>query len=172
MNKKFLSLLAVGAITTSMFSGVVANAAGVEGSKDVQVTYNNQNAIPDPDNPGAPQWQVAIPSGINFTEDKKTADVGIELQNADGTEYTGEAINVDVSVASKNGYELRKGGSEVSYDLSYGTKTMQKQVGTKEKIATLSESKKTEDGLARLSDDVATELGNHTDTLTYTVQKQ
>lgn len=172
MNKKFLSLLAVGAITTSMFSGVVANATGVEGSKDVQVTYNNQNSITDPDNPGAPKWQVSIPSGINFTEDKKAADVGIELQNVDGTIYTGGAINVDVSVESKNGYELKKGGSKVSYDLSYGTKTMQKQVATKEKIATLSESKKTEDGLAKLSNDVAIELGNHTDTLTYTVQKQ
>lgn len=172
MNKKFLSLLAVGAITTSMLSGVVANAApGVGGSKDVQVTYNNQNSIPDPDNPGAPQWQVAIPSGINFTEDKKTVDVGIELQNPDGETYNGGELNVKVSVASENSYKLNKGGSSVGYDLSYGSNTMEKNSNSQE-ITVLSNTDTSEDGLARLSDDVASELGKHTDKLTYTVQKQ
>ncbi|MGX4601424.1 hypothetical protein [Faecalimicrobium sp. JNUCC 81] len=169
MNKKIFSLLAVGAITTSMLSGVVASAA--EGSKDINVTYNNQTVIVDPDNPGAPEWQVAIPSGINFTEDKKTADVGIELQNPDGTEYSGATINVDVSVASKNGYELKKGASTVGYKVAYGSKTMAKGTA-KELITTLSDTVKAQDGQARLSDDVATVLGTHTDTLTYTVEKQ
>lgn len=171
MNKKVLSLLAVGAITTSMLSGVVANAA--TGSKDVEVTYNNQNVITDPDNPGSPEWQVAIPSGINFTEDKKTADVGIELQNPDGTTYDGGTLSVQVSVQSENGYKLKKGmSSEVGYDLSYGDKTMVKQAATDEEIAILSESSTSKAGLAKLSDDVATELGKHTDKLTYTVEKQ
>lgn len=171
MNKKFLSLLAVGAITTSMLSGVVANAA--TGSKDVQVTYNNQNVIPDPDNPGAPQWQVAIPSGINFSESKKTADVGIELQNPDGTVYDQlDNLNVQVSVQSEKGYKLVKNTSEVGYDLSYGDKTMAKAVATDEEIAILSKAEVSKAGLARLSDDVAKELGKHTDKLTYTVEKQ
>ncbi|CEP94822.1 Uncharacterised protein [[Clostridium] sordellii] len=168
MNKKVLSLLAVGAITTSMLSGVVANAA--TGSKNVEVTYNNQSVITDPDNPGAPQWQVAIPSGINFAEDKKTADVSVELQNVDGTSYTGSEINVDVTVASANEYKLKKNSSEVKYEVAYGEKIMsQSEIA----VGTLNTSTKKIDGLATLGDkEVATELGTHTDTLTYTVQKQ
>ncbi|GAA0705375.1 hypothetical protein GCM10008904_13150 [Paraclostridium ghonii] len=172
MNKKMLSLVAAGAITITAMSGGVASAAGVEGSKDVNVTYNNQNSITDPDNPGSPEWQVAIPSGINFTDTKKTVDTSIELQNPDGSTYSGDELEVNVSVASENGYKLTKGSSSVGYTLSYGSKTMNKDSGVKEQISTLTETSTKEAGQARLSDDVATELGNHIDKLTYTVQKQ
>lgn len=172
MNKKIFSLLAVGAITTSIFSGVIANAA-TPGDKDVQVTYNNQNVITDPDNPGAPQWQVAIPSGINFTEDKKTADVSVELQKMDGNPYTDAGLNVAVKIKSKNSYALKKNNSNstLDYTVSYGDKTMVKNDQVQD-IGTLNDSENKKSGLAKLSDGVATELGNHTDTLTYTVEKQ
>lgn len=169
MNKKILSLVAAGAITITAMSGGVASAAGVEGSKDVNVTYNNQNVITDPDNPGNPEWQVAIPSGINFTDTNKVVDTTIELQNPDGSVYSGDALNVDVSVASQNDYKLIKGASSVGYTLGYGSKTMTTADQT---IGTLSDTKTSEAGQARLGDDVATELGNHIDKLTYTVQKQ
>lgn len=169
MNKKIFSLLAAGVITTSMLSGVVANAA--TGTKDVDVTYNNQKVITDPDNPNGPQWQVAIPSGINFTDDKKEVDASIELQDVDGSEYSGSAIKVNVSVESENGYKLKKGvSSEVGYDLAYD-KVMDKQAATAEQITQLTETNKSKKGLATLSDDVASELGKHTDKLTYTVEK-
>ena len=168
MNKKIFSLLATGVITTSMISGVVANAA--TGSKDVQVTYNNQSVITDPDNPGAPEWQVAIPSGINFSEDKKTADVSVELQNIDGTEFSGSGVNVDVTVSSENDYKLKKNSSEVKYSVAYGEKVMS---SIETEVGTLGDSTKRIDGLATLGDkEVATELGLHTDKLTYTVEKQ
>lgn len=172
MNKKILSLLAVGAITTSMLSGVVANAtAGVESGKNVEVTYNNQNVITDPDNPGAPQWQVAIPSGINFTEDKKIADISVELQDMNGDAYTSSGLNVKVGIASENGYKLKKGVSEVSYKVAYD-EVITGTASQKTDIGTLNSSKNKIDGLATLGEEVATELGKHVDTLTYTVQKQ
>lgn len=175
MNKKVLSLLAVGAITTSMFSGVVANATTATGGKNVEVTYNNQNTVTDPDNPGAPQWQVAIPSGINFTEDKKTVDVGIELQNMEGESITSQSdLSVNVKIKSQNGYTLKKGGSSsVGYSVAYGSKTMEKQANTDEVIGNLvgNVGENKIDGVATLGSDVATELGRHVDTLTYTVQK-
>lgn len=171
MNKKFLSLLAVGAITTSMLSGVVANASpGNESGKNVQVTYNNQTTITDPDQPGDPQWQVAIPSGINFTEDKKKVDVSVSIQDIEGNPYTGGS-SVNVKVKSLGDYKLKtSGSSEVGYKLAYNDKVM---VNTSaEEVGTLSNSNQTIKGLATLGDDVATELGNHVDVLTYTVQKQ
>lgn len=171
MNKKVLSLLAVGAITTSMLSGVVANATTATGGKNVEVTYNNQNVITDPDNPGAPQWQVAIPSGINFTEDKKTADVSVELQNMEGDPYTSGDLKVNVKVKSANSYELVKDSSRVGYKLAYGDTVMTKNALDQE-VGTLTNVQQKKEGLATLGDDVATELGKHVDTLTYTVQKQ
>lgn len=171
MNKKILSLLAVGAITTSMFSGVVASAEsyGAHSEKAVEVTYNNQNSIIDPDNPSNPNWQVAIPSGVNFTETVKNINVGVELQDAKGDPYTG-GDSVIVAVKSENGYKLKKNSSEIGYTLAYGSATMS-GAGKYQEIATLTAKNLKIDGSARLSDDVATELGKHTDTLTYAVAK-
>lgn len=173
MNKKVFSLLAAGAITTSMLSGVVANATTASSGKNVEVTYNNQTTITDPDNPGAPQWQVAIPSGINFTEDKKTADVSIELQDMEGEANQDSGLKVDVKVKSKNGYELKKGmSSTVGYKLAYGEKTMEKNTDEQVIGTLVGQTSPKKAGLATLGDDVATEIGKHVDTLTYTVQKQ
>lgn len=169
MNKKVLSLLAVGAITTSMLSGVVANATTASSGKNVEVTYNNQNSITDPDQPGDPQWQVAIPSGINFTEDKKSVDVSVSIQNMEGEAYVGEDT-VKVKVKSANDYKLKKGSSEVGYKVAYADKIMTNS--TSEEVGDLSSSNQIIKGSATLGDDVATELGNHVDVLTYTVQKQ
>lgn len=175
MNKKFLSLLTIGAITTSMFSGVVANAATASSGKNVEVTYNNQNVVTDPDNPGAPQWQVSIPSGVNFTEDKKIVDVSVELQDMSGVAITSQDnLSVNVKIKSQNGYALKKGSSSsVGYSVAYGNKTMQKQANTDEAIGDLvgKDGENKINGLATLGADVATELGKHVDTLTYTIQK-
>ncbi|WP_415344474.1 hypothetical protein [Clostridium perfringens] len=168
MNKKVFSLLAAGAITTSMLSGVVAHAApGAEDSKNIEVTYDNQTVVTDPDHPTDPQWQVAIPSGINFTDDRREVKADVELQNQNGGAYTGDA-QVKVSVSSQNEYKLVKGLSKVDYTLGYGSKTMTNGDG---EIATLTQSSTKSEGKAKLGDtNKATEVGQHTDTLTYTVQ--
>ncbi|BDU80847.1 hypothetical protein [Clostridium perfringens] len=168
MNKKVFSLLAAGAITTSMLSGVVAHAAGVESPKSIDVTYDNQTVITDPDNPTAPEWQVAIPSGIHFTDDKTEMKADVALQNANGGEYAGTA-QVKVKVESQNDYKLTKGSSEASYTLGYGNKTMSR---SETEIGTLTSSNKEVAGLAKLGDTSrVNELGQHKDKLTYKVQK-
>lgn len=168
MNKKVFSLLAAGAITTSMLSGVVAHAAGAESPKSIDVTYDNQTVITDPDNPTAPEWQVAIPSGIHFTDDKTEMKADVELQDANGGAYAG-AAQVKVKVESQNNYKLKKGSSEASYTLGYGGTTMSDVVT---EIGTLTNSNQKVAGTAKLGDtSKVNELGQHKDTLTYKVQK-
>ncbi len=168
MNKKIFSLLAAGAITTSMLSGVVAHAApGTEKDKAIEVTYDNQTVITDPDNPTDPQWQVAIPSGINFTDDRREVKADVELQDAKGGAYTGDA-QVKVSVTSQNEYKLTRGLSKIDYTLGYGSKTM---TNGDAEIGTLTQGSAKSEGKAKLGDtNKATEIGQHTDTLTYRVQ--
>lgn len=168
MNKKIFSLLAAGAITTSMLSGVVAHAA-TPGDKTVDVTYNNQTVIPDPDNPDSADWQVAIPSGINFTDNRREVKTDVELQNGQGGQYSGSA-QVSVSVKSKNEYKLKKSNSEIDYKLTYAGQVMENT--NHENVGTLTENGAKVEGTAKLGDtNNATEVGQHTDKLTYTVQQ-
>lgn len=165
MKKKILAL-AICAASTSMLSGVTAFAA--TGTHNVPVTYDASTSIPDPDHPGAPTYQVVIPSAVTFTKVGEAVDASIAIKDgADKTQdYTGND-NVNVKVTSTNGYKVKNGSDELSYTLSYGSKTM---TGTNaQDVATLSSTKKDEKGQATLKD-AATKTGVYTDTLTYTVE--
>ncbi|MBY0757208.1 hypothetical protein K5V21_17390 [Clostridium sardiniense] len=163
MKKKILAL-AICAASTSMLSGVTAFAA--TGSQTVPVTYDASTSIPDPDNPGAPTYQVVIPSAISFTEVNKPVDASVSLtEGADkNTAYTGES-KVNVTVASANGYkvQLADDTDKLDYTLAYGANTNNATVGQ------LTKTNTTIKGQALLKQ-AATKTGVHTDTLTYTVE--
>ena len=166
--KKRIIALAICAASTSMLSGVTAFAA--TGDRAVPVTYDASTSIPDPDNPGAPTYQVVIPSAISFTEVDKAVDAAVSIASgADSSkDYTGGA-NVKVKVASTNGYEVKLADNTdaLNYTLSYGSKTM---TGTAaQELGTLSTSNKKIEGQAVLKQ-AAKKTGVHTDTLTYTVE--
>ncbi|WP_430601477.1 hypothetical protein IGJ01_000948 [Enterococcus sp. AZ089] len=170
MKKILLSTLAIGAILSSVAVPSVVSAA-TPGEKDVKVIYSNQNTIPDPDNPGDPQWQVAIPSAVSFNEERKKVDVTVELQDMDGNQHTDSSLNVGVKLASTNGYKLTKDDAEIDYQVGYGSKVMTTgdvEVGT---LTGGSDTTAKIPGLATLTG-TTNKVGQFTDTLTYTVQKQ
>ena len=168
--KKRIIALAICAASTSMLSGVTAFAT--TGSKTVPVTYNASTSIPDPNNPGAPTYQVVIPSAISFTEVNKPVDASVSI--TDGTDkatpYKGNDT-VKVQVKSTNGYKVKlaDGSDELNYSLAYGANTMA-GVNTNQEVGQLTKTKTSIKGQATLKD-AATKTGVHTDTLTYTVEK-
>ena len=165
MKKKILAL-AICAASTSMLSGVTAFAA--TGTQTVPVTYDASTSIPDPDNPGAPTYQVIIPSAVTFTKVGEAVDASIAIKNgADKTQDYAGSDNVNVKVASTNGYKVKNGSDELAYTLAYGSKTM--TGNTAQDVATLNSTNKNVTGQATLKD-AATKTGVYTDTLTYTVE--
>lgn len=163
MNKKnlSLSLLAVGLLLPSALAPVAAK----EGTGTTPVTYDNRNYIPDPENPDSPEWAVAIPTSINFTDDNKEIDASVELVTR-GPNGKLPTDSVKVSVQSANGYKLKNGVEEISYKLTYDATL---SGTTKSDIAILTSSATKKTGTAILGSEVAKTRGAYTDRLTYTI---
>lgn len=168
MKKKLIALAIGASAATTLFSGVQAFALGLEGSKSVPVTYDSSTSIPDPDNPTNPTYQVVIPSAITFTEVNKPVDASVSIKDGQDKSkpYVG-SDTVKVSVSSQNNYKVTMNGSndDLNYNLSYGAHTNDGSIGN------LTQNNAEIKGQAVLKDP-ATKVGNHTDTLTYTVQTQ
>ena len=168
--------LVMGLATAMAFtmSGVSAFAA-TTGDKEVPVTYDNRNIIPDPENPGeTAQWGVSVPTAIVFTVTAKTKMADVELMGINGGKLSdlSDTFEVEVKTKSKNGMKLyldAAGKDDVAYTLAYGGTSL---TGTTEsKIATLMKTpdKAKQAGTATLTG-TATKLGSHIDTLTYTIE--
>lgn len=162
--KLFSGALAVAMVGTMVATPVFAK----EKSDTTPVSYNNVKQIPDPENPDNPDWAVTIPSSITFTDDIKEVDASVELVSVNNASITGVS-DVKVSVRSQNGYKLELAGKAdpVAYTLQYDSVL---SGSSDTEIASLSgtpgSTKK--EGTAKLVG-TATQSGDHTDVLTYTV---
>lgn len=131
-----------------------------------EVSYDNTNSVPDPDNPDNPDWAVKIPSSVVFTDANSSINVDVELISVNGG--TLPTTDIKVTVASKNNYMLQMTGvdtDDVSYILQYGGTSMS---STNTTVGTLKDSNTKATGTARLAG-TAKKTGAHTDTLTYTI---
>lgn len=162
---KAKKVIAMAMVMTMGLSMTTLGVSAADSTGTTNVSYNNQNEIPnpDPDDPTAPEWMVAIPSSIVFTDDNKEIDASVEL-----VKKTGMPVNpVTVSVESQNAYNLQltDNSDPVSYALSYGGKLMTSSV---KDVASLTEAAPKQEGTAKLTGK-ATKAGVHTDVLTYKV---
>lgn len=162
--KLFLSALTIGLV----IPGMAATASAKDGTGSTPVTYENRNYIPDPDDPDSPEWAVAIPSAINFTDDNKKIDASVELVQLNGGALP--TSDVTVTVKSAEGYKLKssvKPEEALSYKLMYGGKEMSASEMT---VAVFtSGGDKRQEGTALLGNDKASFKDTYKDTLTYTV---
>lgn len=179
MKKQFVMGLAAAMAFGVAMGGVSSvHAATGEDSRDVPVTYDNRNVIPDPDQPaGSEDWAVAVPSSIVFTDDNKTrTNVGVELigyngSSLDDVELAHPGLSVNVKTQSTNGMTLNLGTDKVAYTLTYGPEASKIEVTgkTDTEIADLTVAAPKKDGKAVMTG-TATQMGVHTDTLNYTIQ--
>lgn len=170
-----LSFTAMAAIigTTTLFGNVSALAANpVE--KEVPVSYNNTQLIPDPGNPTDPKWGVSIPTAISFKDNATAVQIPVQLYSInqgtpskDVSQLNG--LTVDISIESLNAYKLQEtlnnNGEELSYTVAYDT-----QINTNGVIARLSQNNPVQPGTASL-DKQSLSVGYFTDTLTYTIEE-
>ena len=141
------------------------------GTGQTQVTYDNANDTPDPDNVDNPQWAVEIPSSINFTDDNKKIDADVKLKLVNGATSAAYPTSVEVSIKSAGGYKLTLADTTdpVAYVMQYGTVKGTLKTVTDASIGTLKPtSQETLFGQGVLKG-TATKTGNHLDTLTYTL---
>lgn len=195
---KKLKMVLTGAMAFAMMmpmamTGVNAEAESDPTSNDynskTDVSFDDRNIIPDPDNPESPDWGVQIPSTVKLTKDNVGATNGIEVNlkmvtmAVDGT-LTDDKVHV--YVASKNIYKL-KDATDTTKQLRYGigyTKsgTMGADVTITDKTTNASEYLKVAEFSGAKTDSTKAEAkgkayllqtptksGNLTDTLTYIV---
>ena len=160
---KAKKVIALAMVMTMGLSMSTLGGSAAEGTGTTEVSYNNQNEIPDPENPADPEWVVTIPSSIVFTDTNKELDASVELVEKTAL----PAGDVTVTVKSGNNYHLQLGSGDdaVSYSLTYDGKLM---TDTNIEVAVLNSSSRKKAGKAILTGN-ATKAGLHTDTLTYTV---
>lgn len=178
LNKLIAATMAL-TVAAPVLSSSIFAADGTEGSDTTEVTYNNSTIIPDPDNPTAATWGVEIPKVIAFTDKVKTisADVKLRDLSPDGNALY-PTNGVKVTVKSTNSFLLKLPGAEkddIQYTMTYkktdGDLTLARN-DSEQEIGTL---KSTDDpskvikGTATMLG-TATKTGNHSDTLTYTIQ--
>ena len=166
MKRRILSGILVAAMATAMFA---TTAFAMEDNQaETKVSYNNTNQIPDPDDPEDPQWAVEVPSSIVFTDDIKEVDATVKLVATEGGSISGvSGVNVAVASAHKYKLELAGGADPVEYTLTYSGQTANS--GT---VGTLAETTAEEISGKAVMTGTATQAGDHTDTLTYTVTKE
>lgn len=178
LNKLMATTMALAVAAPVLTSSIFA-ADGTEGTDTTEVTYNNATIIPDPDHPTTATWGVEIPKVIAFTDNVKTISADVKL-----TDLSVESIpnypagGVKVTVKSKNSFLLSLPDTEEKDDIPY-TMTYKKsgsdelklqKVNTPQEIGTLNATDtKTIKGSATMLG-TATKTGNHSDTLTYTIQ--
>lgn len=140
-----------------------ALAAGSEDQREIPVKYVNNN-------PEA-GWQVGIMPRVEFTNDKKTSNLSVELQYKNYAPHMDPNLKVKVSLKSKNAYDLKKGNKNVDYQVKYDSVMAKNDL--KQEVGILSGGLDTyrKEGIAQLVG-TATEIGHYTDTLTYYVQRQ
>lgn len=176
MNKKKITgLLLTGAMVMSTVAPMSVHAApGTQKTQEVPVSYTAGTIIPDPEAPNNPKWGVALPTAVSFNDALKTADAGVSLQKLGGATAYETGLSVEVKVKSANGYTVNDGDTvdadKVAYGLTYGTTTVNS--GTSETlIATLAADNESVTGTAELTG-TATSTKEHTDKLTYLIQRQ
>lgn len=171
--KKIKSVLLSAAALTLVapLFAVSANAADWPVNGSTPVTYDNSNSIPDPDNPGNPQYSLNIPSSIVFTDTAKSVKADVTLKKATTDVGAYPAFGIDVTVASTNAFKLKMGNDELDYALVYDGKSMNATDNTVGSFAANLTSDTTIQGTANLIG-TATKTGTYTDTLTYTFTKK
>lgn len=171
--KKLVAAAAIAAMTLSVTGGVYAAPPSAT-NKDIPVTYDN-TLIPDPDHPGDGKWGVSIPAKIAFSDDKKTiTGLDVTLKPMNGHDLSTQPdLKVDVSVTSKNGYNVKFIDTPLAYTLTYNNGTADQLLsGTApEKLTTLTPNLTTLTGTAVLTGQAIMQ-GDYSDTLTYTIQQQ
>ncbi len=178
LNKLIAATMAL-TVAAPVLSSSIFAADGTEGSDTTEVTYNNSTIIPDPDNPTAATWGVEIPKVIAFTDKVKTisADVKLSDLSADGKALY-PTNGVKVTVKSANSFLLKLPVGEEKDDIQYtmtyktsgGTDLKLERNDTAQEIGTLmpTSAEKIKGTATMLG--TATKTGNHSDTLTYTIQ--
>lgn len=154
-----VGMLAVGAFTVPTFAA--------EGTKDVTVGYD-ANTIPDPDNPTDADWSVSVPKSFQFTDGNKTNnEMGVTLNEIKNGGLPADK-KVEVSVTSKNAYELQNTKADkLAYTLKYNA--VMAPTTAKQSIGFLDKAAPTIAGTSTLTGDTAKADGLYVDTLTYTV---
>lgn len=168
--KKLLTGITAAALTFGAIAPSMSVFAAEKGEKNVPVTYDNRNIIPDPDNPNDAAWGVVVPTAIAFTDTKTEVAANVELVGMNGHVISelGDKFSVNVKVKSANGMKLVYDTDSLGYTLAYGDVDV---IGTTDvPVADLTVAAPEKVGKATFNGDKAKKLGNHTDTLTYTIQ--
>ena len=177
LNKLMATTMALAVAAPVLTSSIFA-ADGREGTDTTEVTYDNSTIIPDPDHPITATWGVEIPKVIAFTDKAKTISADVKLSNlsVDGDAQYPEN-GVKVTVKSKNSFLLSLPSDEkddIQYTMTYktsgGTDLKLERNDTAQEIGTLmpTSAEKIKGTATMLG--TATKTGNHSDTLTYTIQ--
>ena len=177
LNKLMATTMALAVAAPVLTSSIFA-ADGREGTDTTEVTYDNSTIIPDPDHPITATWGVEIPKVIAFTDKAKTISADVKLSNlsVDGDAQYPEN-GVKVTVKSKNSFLLSLPSDEkddIQYNMTYKNSDANdltlERVNTSQEIGILkSPTAETIKGTATMLG-TATMTGNHSDTLTYTIQ--
>ncbi|NBA40644.1 hypothetical protein [Enterococcus hirae] len=179
LNKKVTSLCLLALMGGNFIvgSGAVFADEGKSEQKETIVTYDNRNAINDPDQPLNPFYVITTPGNVTFTDDQKTFDGAVEMTKPDGSAYDGNGV-AKVQVESNNKFELqlKDGSDKVAYDFSYASQPgdstidakLAKEAGFQELIPEISAAK-AKYNVRYTMTGKATKTGAHTDTLTYKV---
>ena len=161
------SLMAVGMLST----GTVFAA---DKSSEVPVSYDNRNAVTDPDDPLA-EWSVSIPTAVAFAKDATTKTVDVELVPINGAALTDltDTLSISVKAKSTNGLELLSegdtAGEGLGYTVAYGQTSLSGKTDTE--VATLTKVSPKQAGSAELGTDKPTKIAMYSDKLTYTISK-
>lgn len=156
--KKFLLSTLIGTTLMSTITG--GSLAFAESQKQsVQVNYQSIPEI------ATSEYMVSIPQTIQFTSDKEGVDLKIELFSKDGTEYTGNGVNIGIE--SANGFKLTSKDASLPYSLTYENIVFSS--GDSQSQINLGTSKRSITGKARINATTTIKPGNYADTLTYTV---
>lgn len=167
MKRRILSGILVAAMATAMLGTTVLAETG---TATTDVSYNNTNQIPDPDNPEDADWAVEVPSSIVFTDTVKEVDATVKLvaiDNADISDVKNVQVTVESEISdSEDPYTLTlTGGADpVEYTLKYENQGANSGI-----VGTLAGNGATSISGTAVMTGTATAAGNHTDTLTYTV---
>lgn len=162
--KKLVVMLAVGAMVFGTFT---IPSFAQEGTKDVTVGYD-ANSIADPENPTDADWSVSIPKSFYFTDTNKTnAEMNVTLNDIKNGGLPVDK-KVEISVTSKNAYDLlNKKLDKLAYEVIYNE--VMEKTNAKQSIGYLSQDTKTITGTSTLIGDTTKADGLYTDVLTYTV---
>ncbi len=116
LNGKALLAFTTATAMASMVAATPIFAQTIDQPADTPVSYDNRRIIPD----GNGQYGVIVPSAIQFYDGALTKAADLEIVGINGFDLTyWSELDVEVKVASQNGYLLHNDDEDLPYTLTY-----------------------------------------------------